>query len=195
MRKILVLLLLICFMAFPSIGGATSTSGSDTANVTVTYLAPVSLSVAVPAGTLYIRSSCGNNYNIDIWSVTGGWNSSYGFGCDDVDLASNGLSVFKLTGSAGQQVTISVDNEINAAGPGTLTLENNRICLGTDNTLLSSTTNCCEGGTVTDSNSVTATIPSTGEGYFAIRPNAIRMSDASEKGKWTATITVTAEYQ
>jgi len=193
MRKILVLLLLICFMAFPSIAGATSTSGSDTANVTVTYLSPVSLSLAVPAGTIHIKSTFTNSDAYTVFTASSGWISSFTPDAG-VDIQNNGLSVFQLTGSAGQQVTISVDNMVEASGATTLRLEAIKICLASDNSLHNGTSNCCGGGSVSTSNSVTATIPSSGSGYFAIRPDDIWMGDASKKGNWTLTITVTADY-
>jgi len=198
MRKFLVLLLLIAFVAFSSIARASNTQGSADASVTVNYVEPVSLNVAVPAGTLYIASTFPTTAVGPVFSATDGWggNTTY-FTCAK-NIKDIGLSVFQLTGSAGQQVTISVDNSITATGgPCDLTLSDNRICLGTGNTLLDSSTNCCANGvgTVSDSNSVTATIPSTGQGYFAIRPTSITLQTGNKRGVWTATITVTADYQ
>jgi len=197
MRKFLALLLLIALVAFPSIAGAINTSASGTADVSVNYLQPISMSVEVPAGTIYVANNFTGDYVLYMFWLDyqdSGWNHAY-TECDR-DIRNRGLSVFKLTGSPNQQVEISVDEQINANnGSGTLQIKHNRICLGSDNTLLSSSNNCCSSGVVSDSNSVTATIPSDGTGYFAIRPVRIHLDPGNARGTWTATITVTADYQ
>jgi len=195
MRKFLALLLLLGFMAFPAVAGATTTEASEDVNLTVSYRIPLSLNVAVQAGTLYIGKLTSTGAGVYIWQNGSGWDENY-VSCN-ADIGSNGFDVFQISGSPDQDVQISV-------GESTLTLTNEnsdyirletlKICLASDGSLHEGTSNCCGSGTTYELPH-TINLGSSGSGHFAIIPNRIVAESMANYGWFTGTLTVTADYQ
>jgi len=196
MRKFLALLLLLGFMAFPAVAGA-GTGASEDVGATVYYLLPVNLSVEVPAGTLYIGATSSTaTGEKTVWNNTSGWLGSYA-SCN-TDIKDNGLSVFHISGSPNQNVAISVDEDVDLNGPGghKMSLKTMAICVSSDDGLHSGSTNCCASGNSNKhSGSAVISTGSSGSGYFAICPGTIKIMDYTQKGYYSGTITVTANYQ
>jgi len=199
MRKFLALLLVIGLVAFSAVAGASDLGASKDVNATLTYRHPLSLEVATPAGTLYIQRNTDEGTAVPIWSEAYGseWATDY-VSCDR-DITNNGLTVFHISGSPNQSVTISsgnTDRTVTLTGPGcgNIDLQFLRICLTTSNGLHSTTKNCCGSGNI-ENLPITINLGSSGEGYFAIRPWQIRVDDMSCKGWYTGTMIIIADYQ